>query len=85
MRFDCSGVARLHLFRRWRGRPRLQRQIIAKPCGLGNSPIPKASRGKSIIGDYMVFSTIDQTDKGSINTPSDDFSKHHDCLQAKAK
>ncbi len=68
MCFDRIGICRLHLFRRWRGWPRLELQIIAKTCGLGNSPIPKASRGNSIIGDYMVRATAKIGDKGSVGS-----------------
>jgi hypothetical protein len=68
MRFDCSGVARLHLFRRWRGWPRLELQIIAKTRGFFDCPIPKASRGNSIIGDYMVRATTKIGDKGSVRS-----------------
>jgi hypothetical protein len=43
-------------------------QIIAKTCGFRDGPIPKASRGNSIIGDYMVRTTAKIGDKGSVRS-----------------
>jgi hypothetical protein len=68
MGFNRSGICRLHLFRRWRGWPRLELQIIAKTCGFSDSPMPKASRGNSIIWDNMVRATAKIGDKGSVGS-----------------
>jgi hypothetical protein len=56
------------LLRRWRGWPRLKLQIIAKQCRLSDGPIPKASRGNSIIWDNMVRAKAKIGDKGSVGS-----------------
>jgi hypothetical protein len=68
MGFNRSGVSRLHLFRRWRGWPRLELQIITKPRRFSDSPIPKASWGNSIIWDNMVRATAKIGHKGSVGS-----------------
>jgi hypothetical protein len=68
MGFNRSGICRLHLFRSWRGWPRLELQIIAKTRGFRDGPMPKASRGNSIIGDYMVRTTAKIGNKSSVGS-----------------